>query len=115
MTSLFAVTVILGACLLFLVQPLIAKIILPWFGGTSSVWSAALVFFQVCVLAGYSYAHLLTTFAHPRRQRVIHGALLIAACALMPILPSDALRPTADADPTLHILWLLTATVDCQH
>jgi SAM-dependent methyltransferase len=111
MTSLFAVAVILGASLLFLVQPLIAKIILPWFGGTSSVWSAALVFFQVCVLAGYSYAHLLTTYVKPRAQRLIHGALLIAACALMPILPSDALRPTADADPTLQILWLLTATV----
>jgi hypothetical protein len=111
MTSLFAVAVILGACLLFLVQPLLAKIILPWFGGTSSVWSAALVFFQVCVLAGYSYAHLLTTYVQPRKQRLIHGALLIAACLLMPILPSDSLRPTADSDPTLQLLWLLTATV----
>lgn len=111
MTSLFAVTVILGACLLFLVQPLIAKIILPWFGGTSSVWSAALVFFQVGVLAGYSYAHLLTTYAQPRTQRLIHGALLIAACVLMPIMPSAAFRPTADGNPTLQILWLLAATV----
>jgi hypothetical protein len=111
MTPLFAITVILGACLLFLVQPLIAKIILPWFGGTSSVWSAALVFFQVSLLAGYSYAHWLTTHVQPRTQRLIHGALLLVACALMPILPSDALRPTADGDPTLQILWLLTATV----
>jgi hypothetical protein len=111
MTSLFAVTVILGACLLFLVQPLIAKIILPWFGGTSSVWSAALVFFQVSVLAGYSYAHLLTTYVQARTQRLIHSALLIAACVLMPIVPSDTLRPTAEADPTFQILWLLTATV----
>ena len=61
MTVLYSVTVILSACLLFLVQPLIAKIILPWFGGASSVWSAALVFFQVCVLGGYSYAHWLTS------------------------------------------------------
>jgi len=111
MTPLFAVTVILGACLLFLVQPLIAKIILPWFGGTSSVWSAALVFFQACVLGGYSYAHWLATHLRPRTQRLIHGTLLLAACVLMPILPSDALRPTADADPTLQILWLLAATV----
>lgn len=111
MTPLFAITVILGACLLFLVQPLIAKIILPWFGGTSSVWSAALVFFQACVLGGYSYAHWLATHVQPRTQRLIHGALLFAGCALMPILPSDALRPTADADPTLQILWLLAATV----
>jgi hypothetical protein len=111
MTLLFAVAVILGACLLFLVQPLIAKIILPWFGGTSSVWSAALVFFQVCVLAGYSYAHWLTTRVQPRTQPLIHGVLLLAACAFMPILPSDALRPTAEGDPTLQILWLLTVTV----
>ena len=111
MTPLFALTVILGACLLFLVQPLIAKIILPWFGGTSSVWSAALVFFQASVLAGYSYAHWLTTHVQPRIQRMIHGALLLAAGALMPILPSDALRPTPDGDPTLQILGLLTATV----
>jgi hypothetical protein len=111
MTSLFAVTVILGACLLFLVQPLIAKIILPWFGGTSSVWSAALVFFQVSLLAGYSYAHWLTTYVRPRIQHLIHGVLLIAACVLMPIHPSDALRPTPEDVPTLQILWLLTATV----
>lgn len=111
MTPLFAVTVILGACLLFLVQPLIAKIILPWFGGTSSVWSAALVFFQVGVLAGYSYAHLLTTYVRPRMQRLVHGVLLIAACASMPILPSDALRPTPEGVPTFQILWLLTVTV----
>lgn len=110
-TPLYAVTVIVGACLLFLVQPLIAKIILPWFGGASSVWSAALVFFQACVLGGYSYAHWLTTRISPRRQSLIHMALLIASCALMPILPSDALRPDGAADPTLQILVLLTITV----
>lgn len=111
MTPLFAITVILGACLLFLVQPLIAKMILPWFGGTSSVWSAALVFFQASVLAGYCYAHWLTTHVQPRTQRLIHAALLLVACVSMPIVPSDALRPTAEGDPTLQILWLLTATV----
>lgn len=110
-TPLYAVTVIVGACLLFLVQPLIAKIILPWFGGTSSVWSAALVFFQACVLGGYSYAHWLTTRISPRRQSLIHIALLIVSCAMMPILPSDALRPEGTDDPTLQILLLLTVTV----
>lgn len=111
MTVLYSVTVILSACLLFLVQPLIAKIILPWFGGASSVWSAALVFFQVCVLGGYSYAHWLTSQARPPMQRFIHGGLLIAGCALMPILPSEAWRPTGATEPTLQILLLLTATV----
>jgi spermidine synthase len=110
-TPLYAITVIVGACLLFLVQPLIAKMILPWFGGTSAVWSAALVFFQACVLGGYSYAHWLTTYISPRRQSLIHMALLIVSCALMPILPSEALRPDGTGDPALQILLLLTATV----
>lgn len=110
-TPLYAVTVIVSACLLFLVQPLIAKIILPWFGGTSSVWSAALVFFQACVLGGYTYAHWLTTRISPRRQSLIHIALLIGSCVMMPILPSEALRPEGSGDPTLQILLLLTVTV----
>lgn len=109
-TPLYAVTVIVGACLLFLVQPLIAKLILPWFGGSSAVWSAALVFFQACVLGGYSYAHWLSTLS-PRRQSLIHGALLIVACLMMPILPSEALRPAGTGDPALQILLLLTVTV----
>lgn len=110
-TSLYATTVILGACLLFLIQPLIAKIILPWFGGTSAVWSAALVFFQACVLGGYTYAHWLTTRISPRRQSLIHAALLIASCVMMPILPAETLRPEGTEDPALQILLLLTVTV----
>jgi SAM-dependent methyltransferase len=109
-TPLYAVTVIVGACLLFLVQPLIAKIILPWFGGSSAVWSAALVFFQACVLGGYSYAHWLTRLS-ARRQSLIHGALLIISCLMMPILPSEAWRPDGTGDPALQILLLLTVTV----
>lgn len=110
-TPLYAVTVIVGACLLFLVQPLIAKIILPWFGGTSSVWSAVLVFFQACVLGGYSYAHWLTTRISPRRQSLIHAALLIVSCVMMPIVPAETLRPEGGGDPALQILLLLTVTV----
>lgn len=110
-TPLYAATVIVGACLLFLVQPLIAKIILPWFGGTSAVWSASLVFFQACVLGGYSYAHWLTTRISPRRQSLIHGALLIVSCLMMPILPSEEFRPEGSGDPALQILLLLTVTV----
>lgn len=111
MTLLYAVTVIVGACLLFLVQPLIAKIILPWFGGTSAVWSAALVFFQACVLGGYSYAHWLTTHISPRRQSLIHGALLVVSCLMMPILPAESFRPDGSGDPAWQILLLLTVTV----
>jgi hypothetical protein len=110
-TPLYAVTVIVSACLLFLVQPLIAKMILPWFGGSAAVWSAALVFFQACVLGGYSYAHWLTTHVSPRRQSLIHAALLVVGCVMMPIVPAEALRPDGTGIPELQILLLLTATV----
>jgi len=66
---LFASTILLSAFLLFLVQPIIAKQILPWFGGTSAVWITCLVFFQVVLLAGYTYAHLSTRHLSPRANR----------------------------------------------
>ena len=109
--AIYAAAVLLSASLLFLVQPLIAKIILPWFGGGSSVWSAALVFFQVCLLAAYAYAHVLTTHVRPRAQVWIHSALLLVACVLMPILPSADWREETTTAPALRILLLLTATV----
>jgi hypothetical protein len=108
--AIYALVVILGALLLFLVQPLIAKIILPWFGGSSAVWSAALLFFQVCVFAGYAYTHLLTTYLRPRLQAIVHAALLLASCAFLPILPSLEWRAVG-LGPALQILLLLTATV----
>jgi hypothetical protein len=108
---LYAITIFLSAFLLFQVQPLIAKIILPWFGGSAAVWAAALLFFQLSLLAGYAYAHALIKFAKPRTQLLIHGTLLLASCALLPILPSVTWKPTAIGDPTLRILELLTATI----
>lgn len=95
---------------MFLVQPLIAKLILPWFGGASAVWSAALLFFQACVFGGYLYAHGLARL-RARTQVIVHSVLLLAACALLPILPADHWQPTGDTHPTLQILLLLSATV----
>jgi SAM-dependent methyltransferase len=109
--ALYAAAVILGACLLFLVQPLIARIILPWFGGASSVWSAALLFFQFAVLAGYAYAHWLTNALPARAQLIVHAALLVLSCLVLPILPAESWRTTSADDPTLRILALLGATV----
>jgi spermidine synthase len=108
---IYALTVVLGALLLFLVQPLIAKLILPWFGGSSAVWSAALLFFQVCVFGGYAYAHVITTYLKPKVQGIVHVSLLVLACALMPIVPSSEWRSAGLDNPTLQILLLLTATV----
>ena len=108
---LYAITIFLSAFLLFQVQPLIAKIILPWFGGSAAVWAAALLFFQLSLLAGYAYAHALIKLTKARTQLLIHGTLLLASCALLPILPSVSWKPTAIGDPTLRILELLTATI----
>jgi hypothetical protein len=108
---LYAVTIFLSAFLLFQVQPMIAKMILPWFGGSAAVWSASMLFFQLLLLAGYAYAHLLIRFLKHRVQMLLHVALLLTSCTLLPILPSPVWRPTQPGDPTARILMLLTATI----
>ncbi len=108
---LFASTILLSAFLLFLVQPIIAKQILPWFGGTSAVWTTCLVFFQVVLLAGYTYSHLTTRYLSPKKQARLHIALLAVSLLFLPIIPSEALKPAAGADAALRIVLLLGATI----
>lgn len=101
---------LLSAFLLFQVQPIISKFILPWFGGSPGVWTTCMLFFQVVLFAGYAYAHTLTLL--PRKwQGVIHGLLLGAAIALLPIAPAEMWKPTGTEDPALRILLLLAASV----
>ncbi|MBI3131694.1 MAG: fused MFS/spermidine synthase [Acidobacteria bacterium] len=100
----------LGAFLLFQVQPLLAKRILPWFGGSAAVWTACMLFFQVMLLLGYGYAHLLQKLP-VRRQATMHGFLLLVSLLLMPLNPSASWKPHDPGDPTLRILALLGATV----
>ena len=108
---LAAVTIALSAFLLFLVQPIIAKQILPWYGGTSAVWTTCMVFFQVVLLGGYAYAHALTGRAGARTQARVHIALLAASLAFLPIVAGEALKPRGEEDAALSILWLLGATI----
>jgi spermidine synthase len=108
---LYAATIFLSAFLLFQVQPLIAKIILPWFGGSAAVWSAAMLFFQLVLLAGYAYAHLSIRFLKTKTQVALHAALLLVSCALLPIVPSETWKPSEVGDPTLRILMLLIVTI----
>ena len=108
---LFASTILLSAFLLFLVQPIIAKQILPWFGGTSAVWTTCLVFFQVVLLAGYTYSHLTTRYLSAKQQARLHIALLALSLLFLPIVPSEALKPAAGADAALRIVVLLVATI----
>ncbi|PYT17511.1 MAG: hypothetical protein DMG59_07135 [Acidobacteria bacterium] len=107
----YAATIFLSAFLLFQVQPLIAKFILPWFGGSAAVWSAALLFFQLLLVAGYLYAHCLIRYLRPKQQVALHTGLLAAGLLTLPIIPSAIWKPTDGSDPTLRILLLLGATV----
>lgn len=104
-------TIFLSAFLLFQVQPLIGKAILPWFGGTPAVWMTCMLFFQVALLLGYAYAHWLVARLGPRAQGLVHAGLLLATLAVLPLAPSAAWKPETAADPTLRILLLLALTV----
>jgi hypothetical protein len=106
----YALTISLSAFLLFEVQPVIAKMILPWFGGSSAVWSTCMLFFQLVLLLGYLYAHLLHRLP-PRRQAIVHIALLTAGILTLPIIPNASWKHGGLGHPSLTILALLTVTV----
>lgn len=108
----YAATIFLSAFLLFQVQPMIAKFILPWFGGSAAVWNAALLFFQLVLLAGYFYAYALIRYLKPRLQFFVHVVLLVASLAILPIVPSAKWTTIGGTnDPTFRILLVLSATV----
>lgn len=107
----FGITILVSAFLLFQVQPLVSKTILPWFGGCPAVWTTCMLFFQVLLFAGYVYAHLLQQWLSPHRQVAFHLVLVLVAMALLPIKPADSWKPVADANPTWQILLLLSCTV----
>lgn len=108
---LYAVTIFCSAFLLFLVQPIIAKQILPWFGGTAAVWTTCLVFFQTTLLAGYFYTDWTTRKLTPRSQAVLHGVLMVVCIVLLPIIPDAGWKPGGDESPSLRIILLLAATI----
>ena len=107
----YAATIFLSSFLLFLVQPLLARLILPWFGGTAAVWTTCMLFFQSMLLAGYAYAHATNAKLAPRAQAVLHTVLLAAALALLPIAPAEGWKPRGDEEPVRHILLLLAVAV----
>src|SRR5262249_45573572 len=108
----YAITIFLSAFLLFQVQPLIGKFILPWFGGSPAVWTTCMLFFQVVLLLGYSYAHLITSKLSIRWQQACHLGLLAASLCFLPIVPkADVWKPTGDAMPVEQILILLASTI----
>ncbi|HVU33218.1 MAG TPA: fused MFS/spermidine synthase [Opitutaceae bacterium] len=107
----YALAIFTGAFLLFEVQPLIGKYILPWFGGSPGVWTTCLLFFQLVLLGGYAYAHLIATRLRPRSQVIVHGILLAASLLVLPITPSPFWKDHVAGNPTWHILLLLAGTI----
>lgn len=116
----YAVTIFLSAFLLFMLQPLMGKMILPWYGGTPAVWTTCMLFFQVVLLGGYAYAHVVSSRFKPRQQAWLHVSLLGLALILMalalqrwgsPILPDGRWKPEASTAPVPHILALLLVSI----
>ncbi|RZJ19280.1 MAG: spermidine synthase [Brevundimonas sp.] len=101
---LFAVAIFTSASLVFLVQPMVTKLVLPMLGGSPSVWNTSMVFFQTALLAGYAYAHGLQRVKSLRVQVGIHLALLLAAALFLPLTVNGLL---GDPDPAAPVAWLL--------
>jgi len=109
---LLAITIFISAFLLFQVQPLISKFILPWFGGSPAVWTTAMLFFQCTLFLGYVYSHLLFSRLGLAKQVKVHiGLLFLASIMAVFVIPVDALKPQGTEDPTLRILLLLGLSV----
>lgn len=117
---IYAVTIFTSAFLLFEVEPMMAKFILPWFGGAQSVWTTCILFFQLLLLAGYAYAHAIATLLRPRRQAIAHFGL-VSACLLVmatlaltwrsAIMPGPSWKPPDSDFPILRVLLLLSVSV----
>jgi hypothetical protein len=116
----YALTIFLGAFLLFQIQPLIGKYILPWFGGAPAVWTTCMLFFQLLLLAGYLYAHGVVSSRKPRREGAMHVTLLALSVLLIgalaaawgaPLLPGPSWKPADPTDPVGRILILLAVSV----
>ena len=108
---LYGLTIFISAFLLFQIQPIVAKLILPWFGGAAAVWSACLLFFQVVLLLGYLYAHLLVRRLRPKTQFIVHIAALAVSLLALHVIPNPAWKPAGGEDPVLRIVVLLAACV----
>src|SRR5271157_3426181 len=107
----FSVTLFVSAALLFLVEPMFAKMALPLLGGSAAVWTTCLVFFQVTLLAGYAYAHAAAKLLGKRTQVAVHAAVLLAALALLPVHVPGGWTPPVQPNPAWWLLRLLLVAV----
>ncbi len=107
----FSLAVFTSAFLLFQVQPILGKFVLPWFGGTPAVWTTCMLFFQSLLFGGYLYAHALATWCPVRLQPIVHVVLLVAAACMLPIIPNAELIDQSSGQPTLQVLLVLAVAV----
>src|SRR3954463_9530672 len=105
--ALFAITVFASAALVFLVEPMVAKLVLPLLGGSPSVWNTSLAFFQIALLAGYAYAHLLQRIPRLSHQVAVHGAVMLLAALALPLRVNAVFGPPSSDHPALWLIGVL--------
>jgi len=110
-SGLYAITIFAAALLLFEVQPMIGRMVLPWFGGSAAVWTTCLLFFQSVLLLGYLYVHWSVSTLSPRRQSWLHLTLLAGSLLALPLTLNAAWKPTGTEDPALRILAVLASSI----
>jgi hypothetical protein len=110
-TVMFAATLFVSAALLFIVEPMFAKMVLPRLGGSPAVWNTCVVFFQAAMLAGYAYAHLTSKWLSLRNQAALHLALVVAAGLTLPVMIPQGWAPSVDSTPIPALLGLLVVSL----
>ena len=109
--ALFTCAVFASASLVFLVEPMIGRLVLPTLGGTPAVWNTSLAFFQAALLVGYAYAHLLQRIRSVRRQAIVHGAVLVGAALVLPLQLSHTLGPPGALPPAVWLVGVLALSI----
>ena len=108
---LFAATLFISASIMFVLQPMFGKILLPLLGGSPAVWNTCMVFYQTILFFGYLYAHFLSTRQNNHRQILIHGGLILISFLALPLaLPENTIPPT-DSDPTFWLIGILSLSI----
>src|SRR5215210_2835051 len=112
MMLLFSATIFVSASLLFLIEPMFAKFVLPSFGGTPAVWPGSMMFFQAALLLSYLYVHATTSWLGARRQAVLHLVLVLLPLLVLPVaVPAEEWAPGAQSNPLLYLLGLLAVAI----
>src|SRR6201991_3885632 len=109
--AMFPITVFASAALVFLVEPMVAKLVLPLLGGSPSVWNTSLAFFQAALLAGYAYAHALQRVRSVRAQALVHGAALLLAALALPLRVNELFGPPSSVHPNAWLLGVLAVSI----